>query len=100
MRVPRIALGEFTITYPFSNFQEEELRKKNEKLDQAEEAKFTPEEDDLSPHQRYKKLTDLLSKSKFYSNFLLQKMEKEDEESKNLKSKNLAGRKTGNGNVK
>merc|ERR1711997_583373 len=34
------------------------------------------------------------SKSKFYSNFLLEKMEKEDEESKKLKNKNLAGRKT------
>merc|ERR1711910_7875 len=52
------------------------------------------EEDDLTPHQRYSKLCELLSKSKFYSNFLLEKMEKEDEESKNLKNKNLAGRKT------
>ena len=70
------------------------LRIKNEKEDKAEEAKLQAEEDDLTPQQRYKKLCDLLSKSKFYSNFLLEKMEKEDEESKKLKNKNLAGRKT------
>ena len=70
------------------------LRIKNEKQDKAEEAKLQAEEDDLTPQQRYKKLCDLLSKSKFYSNFLLEKMEKEDEESKKLKNKNLAGRKT------
>lgn len=92
--------AENILTNPELIKQEEELRLKNEKLDQAEEAKFTPEEDDLNPHQRYKKLCDLLSKSKFYSNFLLQKMEREDEESKNLKSKNLAGRKAVNGNAK
>ena len=70
------------------------LRIKNENQDKAEESKLQAEEDDLTPQQRYKKLCDLLSKSKFYSNFLLEKMEKEDEESKKLKNKNLAGRKT------
>merc|ERR1712228_907759 len=75
--------------------EEERLREENEKLYQDEDAKIkTVEEDDLTPHQRYSKLCELLSKSKFYSNFLLEKMEKEDEESKNLKNKNLAGRKT------
>ena len=75
--------------------QEERLRKENEKLYQDEDAKIKAvEEDDLTPHQRYSKLCELLSKSKFYSNFLLEKMEKEDEESRNLKNKNLAGRKT------
>ena len=75
--------------------QEERLRKENEKLYQDEDAKIKAvEEDHLTPHQRYSKLCELLSKSKFYSNFLLEKMEKEDEESKNLKNKNLAGRKT------
>merc|ERR1711997_1028254 len=74
--------------------EEEQLRIKNENKDLAEEAKLKTEEDDLTPQQRYKKLCDLLSKSKFYSNFLLEKMEKEDEESKKLKKKNLAGRKT------
>ena len=78
----------------YINFQEEQLRIKNENKDLAEEAKLKTEEDDLTPQQRYKKLCDLLSKSKFYSNFLLEKMEKEDEESKKLKNKNLAGRKT------
>ena len=80
--------------YLFFKFQEELLRIKNEKQDKAEEAKLQAEEDDLTPQQRYKKLCDLLSKSKFYSNFLLEKMEKEDEKSKKLKNKNLAGRKT------
>ena len=77
----------------YIKFQEEELRLKNEKKEAAE-AKAKVDEDDLTPQQRYKKLCDLLSKSKFYSNFLLEKMEKEDEESKKLKNKNLAGRKT------
>ena len=72
------------------------MRIKNEKKDQAEEAKAKVEqEEDLNPQQRYKKLCDLLSKSKFYSSFLLEKMEREDEESKSLKSKNLAGRTSG-----
>ena len=74
------------------------MRIKNEKKDQAEEAKLNIEdEEDLSPQARYKKLCDLLSKSKFYSSFLLEKMEREDEESKSLKSKNLAGRTSGKG---
>merc|ERR1712228_42211 len=92
--------AENILTNPELIKEEEELRKKNEELDQAEEAKFIADDDDLSPHQRYKKLCDLLSKSKFYSNFLLQKMEKEDEDSKKLKNRNLAGRKAVNGNAK
>merc|ERR1739844_629662 len=72
--------------------EEEKLKKENEDRDKAEEEKLKADEYDLAPEQRYKKLCSLLNKSKFYSNFLLEKMEKEDEESKKLKSKNLAGR--------
>lgn len=85
--------GETLLINPDLIREEEELRLKNEKKEAAE-AKSKVDEDDLTPQQRYKKLCDLLSKSKFYSNFLLEKMEKEDEESKKLKNKNLAGRKT------
>ena len=72
------------------------MRIKNERKEKDEEAKskIGEEEDDLTPQDRYKKLCDLLSKSKFYSSFLLEKMEREDEESKTLKSKNLSGRKS------
>ena len=72
------------------------MRKENEKKEQAEEAKLkTDDEEEISSEERYKKLCNLLGKSKFYSNFLLEKMEREDEESKKLKNKNLAGRTAG-----
>ena len=82
--------------YIVTILQETELRIKNEKKEKEEDAKskIGEEEDDLTPQDRYKKLCDLLSKSKFYSSFLLEKMEREDEESKTLKSKNLSGRKS------
>ena len=87
------------IIYTTLRLQEDELRIRNEKKDQEEETKFKlEEEDDLSPRDRYKKLCDLLGKSKFYSNFLLEKMEREDDESKQLKNKNLAGRTAGKEN--
>merc|ERR1712141_600142 len=81
-------LGNTFLMNPELLKEEEKLKKENEDRDEAEEEKLKADEYDLTPEQRYKKLCSLLNKSKFYSNFLLEKMEKEDEESKKLKSKN------------
>ena len=63
--------------------------------DAAEEAKrdaLVPEYQELTKAERFEKLKNLLAKSKFYSNYLLDKMNKEDEASKALKDKQLSDR--------
>ena len=76
-------------------FQEEELWQKNkerEEKEDEEEEKAAEETEELTHKQRYEKLMVLLNKSKFYSEFLLKKMEAEDEETKKLKEQKLAER--------
>lgn len=49
---------------------------------------------ELTKEERYNKLMDLLNKSKFYSQFLQEKMTTEDEETKKLKESRLSERKS------
>ena len=51
------------------------MRKENEKTVAKNEERDAKMVDALSPEERYQKLTELLSKSKFYSEYLLTKME-------------------------
>ena len=76
------------------SFQEQEMTAKLER-DAAEEAKrdaLVPEYQELTKAERFEKLKNLLAKSKFYSNYLLDKMNKEDQASKALKDKQLSDR--------
>ena len=50
--------------------------------------------DGLTKEERYGKLCSLLSKSKFYSDYLLKKMEKEDVETKRMKEERKRNRKS------
>jgi len=74
--------------------EEQEMTAKLER-DAAEEAKrdaLVPEYQELTKAERFEKLKNLLAKSKFYSNYLLDQMNKEDEASKALKDKQLSDR--------
>jgi len=75
------------------NELEEKLEKAAEKEEKDEISNLPSEIRELTESERYEKLCNLLKKSKFYSNYLLSKMEKEDEESKKLKEKQLSNRK-------
>jgi hypothetical protein len=72
--------------------EESRLRKVNDvKMRKEEEAERMRQAEDMSDEQRYSKVIDLLKKSEFYSNFLLEKIEGGDD-AKSLKNKRLEER--------
>lgn len=74
--------------------QEEKIRLENEKKQAKQAAKEEKEEErvEMTSEERYQKLMDLLSKSSFYSKFLLEKMESQDDATK-IKDKKTEDRK-------
>lgn len=76
--------------------QEQKVKQANAEEEAAEEtanhAQSSAQDPSLSKEDRYKKLMDLLGRSTFYSQFLLKKMQDEDEAAK-LKQQKLVQRK-------
>ena len=72
--------------------QEEEMTSELEGVAAKEEYE-PPEYQELTPEERFKKLCNLLEKSTFYSDYLREKISKEDETTKKLKEKQLSKRK-------
>lgn len=75
--------------------EEEKIHEKNlaqlKRLEAAEAEDTVPE---LTAEERYSKLLDLLTRSKFYSQYLMDKIQKEDDATKELKAQKLKERRS------
>jgi ATP-dependent DNA helicase len=70
------------------------MRKKNLAAFKKEEAAEQELVAELTAEERFAKLTELLSKSKFYAKFLYDKLQQEDEETKRIKADKLKERRS------
>lgn len=72
----------------------EEIKVEAENIEEIKKEEAKAEYVELTADERYERLLDLLKKSSFYSNFLLDKIQNQDEESKKLMEKKLKNRKS------